>query len=123
MKKEKRRFVFVTFIHLIPGPFLSFLRVNIGRFIFIYLFFIGRWEHLIDSCTFLASVLWSFFSPAPGIDVITMPKKKPERRLSFCFCHINFVQRTCCNAYMKTMVKNEHPCSSRIFVAALVQIS
>ena len=48
--------------------------------------------------------------------------EKMAPRFGDLFRHINFDQRICCNAYMKTMVKNEQPCSSRIFLAALVQI-
>ena len=49
-------------------------------------------------------------------------KKKPERRLSFCFWYINFDQRTCCNAYVKTKVKNEQPCLSRIFLQGILGV-
>ena len=54
--------------------------------------------------------------------VVTFASEKMAPRFDDPFRHTNFDQRICYNAYMKTMVKNEQPCSSRIFLAALVQI-
>ena len=56
------------------------------------------------------------------VALITFATEKMAPRFGDLFRHISFDQRICCNAYMKTMVKNEQPCSSRIFLAALVQI-
>jgi len=67
-------------------------------------------------------IINNLLSAPRKMEQVTFASEKMAPRFDDPFRHTNFDQRISYNAYMKTMVKNEQPCSSRIFLAALVQI-